>query len=149
MKRIAFLLILCLLTLLLLTSCSHAVEIGEHEWTLRYAVDQSGGGYAFVAVAPSLAGTLPTNTVVDVRLSAVGGELTLVDFTNEKTYEGSYREDGESEEGHPEYAITLGESEGRAATALTTYYDEDGEPTLAIAIGNYILYFYAYQGNGS
>lgn len=146
MKRIAFLVLACLLLLLSLTSCSRGIAIEEYEWELRYALHHTEESYAAVAVSADMAWSHPEAEVIEARLVASRGEITIVDFTNEMTYTGTYRKVGTNPDGSVEYKITLGDTEGRGVTAMTTYYEGEDEPTLPMAIGDYSMYFYAYQG---
>ena len=145
MKRLLSLALACLCITLLLASCGGGarVEIDDYEWYMRYALIKSETSYAFVAMAEEMGGAYENCAVVDVRLVAKNGELTLVDFTNDKTYTGTYRLSERLEDGSIEYAITLGNSAGEAATALTAADGNGNEPTLPILVGDYMLCFFA------
>ena len=146
MKRIVALLLLCLMAVAGLTSCTRGIAIEEYEWSLRYALHHSDNDYAAVAVSSDMAYSHPEAQVIDARLVASDGKITIVDFTNEKTYMGTYRKVGTNPDGSVEYKITLGDTEGRGVTAMTTYYGGREEPTLPMAIGEYSMYFYAIEG---
>ena len=143
MKRIFALLLMCLTVLLSLTSCTRGIAVEEYEWSLRYALHHSDDGSAAVAVSAAMAYSHPEAQVIDARLVASGGEIRIVDFTNEKTYVGTYQRVGKNPDGSVDYKITLGDTEGRGVTALTTYYKDSPEPTFPMAIGDYSMYFYA------
>ena len=146
MKRIFALLLLCLLALASFTSCTRGIAIEEYEWELRYALHHTEDSYAAVAVSADMAYSHPEAEVIEARLVASGGEITIVDFTNEKTYVGTYKKVGTNPDGSVDYKITLGDTEGRGVTAMTTYYEGQDEPTLPMAIGDYSMYFYAMTG---
>lgn len=145
MKRLISMILLCLMLALALTSCEGDLEIEDCEWGLRYGLHHSDSGYAAVAVSAEMSWTYPGAAVLDVRLVARNGKLTIADFTNGKTYEGTYQVVSRNPDGSTDYRIVIGDTEGRGVTAMTTYYEGGSEPTLPIALGNYSMYFYALE----
>lgn len=84
----------------------------------------------------------PYAKVVDLRLMAKDGKLTITDATNNKTYEGTYSVEDKTPEG-VDYKVVIDGKEGYATVAMTEYYDGTEESTLPINLGDYSIYFYA------
>lgn len=82
----------------------------------------------------------PNVKIVDLLLTASGGEITLVDATNDKTYSGNYQVTEETSKGIT-YEITIDGITGYATLSPTEYYSGTEIPTLPIIMGEYSLYF--------
>ena len=142
MKRIASCFLLVTLLLLAFSACAEVrLDIEGYEWHLRTAMTVKGGELTVVATDGTDAVHSEAKTV-DITLKVDDGRLTIIDSTNGKTYEGTYRVEGRNPRG-TDYKVTVDGKEGYATVAMTTYADGGEEPTLPINLGEYSLYFYS------
>lgn len=141
MKRIASCFLLVALLLLTFSACASKPSIEGFEWHLRTAMTLKDGELTVVA-ADGTDSVHSEAKTVDITLKADDGRLAVIDSTNGKTYEGTYRVDGKNPRG-TDYKVTLDGKEGYATVAMTAYADGGEEPTLPINLGEYSLYFYA------
>ena len=82
----------------------------------------------------------PDAEIVDLTLNAKGGEITITDTTNHRTYTGTYEVMRKTPKG-TDYEIIIDGVNGYATVAPTEYYDGSEIPTLPININGYSLYF--------
>lgn len=82
----------------------------------------------------------PNAKIVDLKLVAKNGTITLTDVTNNQTFTGTYKVQQKTPKG-TDYEITIDGIEGYATVAPTEYYDGSKVPTLPINLGDYALYF--------
>ena len=85
-------------------------------------------------------GKYPDVKIVDITLTANQGNITLVDSTNNKTYNGTYTIVEETSK-EITYKIVIGETTGYATLSPTKNYNGTEVPTLPINFGDYSLYF--------
>lgn len=78
--------------------------------------------------------------VADLVCSADGGNFTITDQTNNKSYHGNYEVSEESSKSTI-YSITTKENTGTAVVSYTEHDDGTKTPTLIITIGGYSLNF--------
>ena len=116
-------------------------SVEDFEWYLRTAMTVKDGELTVVATDGADAVHFEAKTV-DITLKADNGRLTIIDSTNGKTYEGTYRVEERNPRG-TDYKVTVDGKEGYATVAMTTYADGGEEPTLPINLGEYSLYFYS------
>ena len=136
----AYLLITVLL--LLCASCGMNVPaIENYEWKMR-SVMHVENDQLIMDASDEASAAHPQAKLVDMRLVAKDGKITITDATNNKTYEGTYTVSGKNPKG-TDYHVTLDGIEGYATVAMTTYADGREEPTLPINLGEYSLYFYS------
>lgn len=82
----------------------------------------------------------PDVKIVDITLTANQGNITLVDSTNNKTYNGTYKIVEETSK-EITYEIIIDGVTGYATLSPTKYYNGTEVPTLPINFGEYSLYF--------
>ena len=82
----------------------------------------------------------PNAKIVDLKLVAKDGTITITDVTNNKTYSGTYKVQKKTPKG-TDYEVTIDGIKGYATVAPTEYYDGSEVPTLPINLGEYSLYF--------
>ncbi|MBQ2884158.1 MAG: hypothetical protein IJE43_10380 [Alphaproteobacteria bacterium] len=82
----------------------------------------------------------PNAKIVDLKLVAKDGSITITDATNNKTYSGTYKVQQKTPKG-TDYEVTIDGIKGYATVAPTEYYDGSEVPTLPINLGEYSLYF--------
>ncbi len=141
LKHVSVYLLITVL-LLLCSSCGTDVPaIENYEWKMR-SVMHAENGQLIVDAADEENAAYPEAKLVDMRLIAKDGKITITDATNNKTYEGTYTVSGKNPKG-TDYHVTLDGIEGYATVAMTTYSDGGEEPTLPINLGEYSLYFYS------
>lgn len=142
MKKIFSTVLLLTGLLILLSSCgARNMKIDKYEWKMRYALCEQDGEVYVPAVGEKMT-AYPDAKIVDVRLTASDGKITVTDSTNGKTYEGMYTASGITPDG-TNYDITIDGKSGHGVVAMTEYHGGKEEPTLPINIGGYSLYFYA------
>lgn len=78
--------------------------------------------------------------VADLVCTADGGNFTITDQTNNKSYHGNYKVAEESSKSTI-YSITTTENTGTAVVSYTEHDDGTKTPTLIITIGDYSLNF--------
>ena len=82
----------------------------------------------------------PDVKIVDITLTANQGNITLVDSTNKKTYNGTYKILEETSK-EITYEIIIDGVTGYASLSPTKYYNGTEVPTLPINFGDYSIYF--------
>lgn len=133
---------------LLMTGCSTDADsnsntpaIDQYSWQMTSVQSMEADGQA-IAYGPGGTSTLDTAVEIVLTCSAENGECLLTDETNEATYSGAYELTNTSQESLI-YEVTIGETEGMAVVAMTTYHDDSQMPTLIISLGDYSLNFFA------
>lgn len=138
---------LCLFALLM-TGCgtdaysnANTPAIDQYSWQMTSVQSKEAEGQA-IAYGPGGTSTLDTAAEIILTCSAENGEFLLTDETNKKTYSGTYELTDTSQKSLI-YEVAVGEIEGMAVVAMTTYHDDSQMPTLIISLGDYALNFLA------
>lgn len=133
---------------LLLTGCATDADsnantpaIDQYSWQMTSAQSEDAEGQA-IAYGPGGTSTLDTAVEIILTCSAENGKFLFTDETNETTYTGVYELTDTSQESLI-YEVAVGETEGMAVVAMTTYHDDSQMPTLIISLGDYSLNFFA------
>ena len=140
-NKIVSIILLLILAVMSLSACDAGqIKIEDYEWKMR-TVMRNDTDLSVPAVGEQNSAH-PYAKVVDLRLMAKDGQLTITDATNNKTYEGTYSVEDKTPEG-VDYKVVIDGKKGYATVAMTEYYDGTEEPTLRINLGDYSIYFYA------
>lgn len=135
-----------LLCLVLLAGCSGKQDdsgvpkIEDHAWQMTTVQSIEAEGRV-IAFGPDGSSTLDDAAEMQMECSAERGSLILTDQTNSVTYTGTYQLD-ETDRQTSRYKVVLGDAEGWAVSAMTTYHDKNQTPTLIISLGDYTLNFF-------
>ena len=144
MKKIISLLLMLILVFTLSDCNGDVVSIEDYEWKMRTVMSndiEAAQNEDELVVAVGEADELyPDTKIVDLKLVAKDGTITLSDETNSKTYTGIYKVQKKTPKG-TDYEVTIDGIEGYATVAPTEYYDGSEVPTLPINLGEYSLYF--------
>ncbi len=127
------------LAAMLLTACSGAVNvprIEDYEWTMTSVLGEGGE-----VIACSPGEPYEGAKTVEMTCKAENGSLTITDITGGESHTGSYSVESTSPESVI-YNISIGDSQGYASSAMTTFYDGSQIPTFVMSIDGYALYFY-------
>lgn len=139
MKRAGLLLALLLV---LLTGCSSkAPKIDEYTWVMTSVQSMEAGGQA-VAYGEGGSSTLEGAKQIELVCEAQGGNLTLTDRTNDRTYTGTYQQ-SQRDSKSTIYEVSVDGTSGVAVAAMTTYQDGTQDPTLIFNLGDYTVNFFA------
>lgn len=139
MKRAGLLLALLLV---LLTACSSkAPKIDEYTWVMTSVQSMEAGGQA-VAYGEKGSSTLEGAKQIELVCEAQGGNLTLTDRTNDRTYTGTYQQ-SQRDSKSTIYEVDVDGTSGVAVAAMTTYQDGTQDPTLIFNLGDYTVNFFA------
>lgn len=139
MKRAGLLLALLLV---LLTACSSkAPKIDEYTWVMTSVQSMETGGQA-VAYGEGGSSTLEGAKQIELVCEAQGGNLTLTDRTNDRTYTGTYQQ-SQKDSKSTIYEVNVDGTSGVAVAAMTTYQDGTQDPTLIFNLGDYTVNFFA------
>ena len=142
MKRIISILILIATLTMTLSACGLGkVKIEGYEWKMRTVMHTEDDHLVVDAVGESDTAH-PEAKITEMTLVAKDGKITIIDVTNNKTYEGTYSVEQKTPAG-TDYKITIDGKDGYATVAMTTYADGTEKPTLPINLGTYSMYFYA------
>ena len=142
MKRTISILILIATLTVVLSACGLGkVKIEDYEWKMQTIMHGEDNQVVVDAVGEDDPAH-PEAKVIDMTLTAKNGKITIMDNTNNKTYEGTYTVEQKTPAG-TDYKITIDGKEGYATVAMTTYADGTEEPTLPINLGTHSIYFYA------
>ena len=142
MKRIISIIILFTVLTFALSACGIGkVKIEDYEWKMRYVMHGEDNQVVVDAVGEEDTAH-PDAKIVELTLVAKNGKITIYDFTNNKTYEGTYMVEQKTPAG-TDYKVTIDGKEGYATVAMTTYADGTKDPTLPINLGTHSIYFYA------
>ena len=144
MKKVLSVLFMSLIVLALSACNADVVAIEDYEWKMRTVASndiEAAQAPDELIIAVGEADELyPDAEIVDMTLTAKGGEITITDTTNDKTYSGTYEVMQKTPKG-TDYEIIIDGATGYATVAPTEYYDGSEIPTLPINIDGYSLYF--------
>lgn len=134
-----------LVLLFTLSACSGDVlAIEDYEWKMRTVMSNdtevAQNENEFVVAVGEADELYPTAQIINLKLVAKNGVITITDETNNKTYTGSYKVQKKTPKG-TDYEIIIDDIKGYATVAPTEYYDGSEVPTLPINLGDYGLYF--------
>lgn len=139
MKRAGLLLALLLV---LLTGCSSkAPKIDEYTWVMTSVQSMEAGGQA-VAYGEKGSSTLEGAKQIELVCEAEGGNLTLTERTNDRTYIGTYQQ-SQRDSKSTIYEVDVDGTSGVAVAAMTTYQDGTQDSTLIFNLGDYTVNFFA------
>ena len=131
------------LLLLLLTGCSsHSAvpKIDDYNWIMTSVQTESTG--QVIAYGEGGNSTLDTAKQIELICMAENGKLTLISETNGRTYTGTYQL-SQTDPRSSIYEVEIDKKKGIAVSAMTTYHGGSREPTLIIALGDYVVNFFA------
>lgn len=140
---------ICVLMVLIfalgLSACSgDVVAIEDYEWkmgaVMRNDIEVAQNEDELVVAVGEEDDIHPNAKIVDLKLIAKDGSITITDATNNKTYSGTYKVQQKTPKG-TDYEVTIDGVKGYATVAPTEYYDGSEVPTLPINLGEYSLYF--------
>ena len=144
MKKVIFVL-LSLSLIIALSACGgDVVAIEDYEWKMRTVmrndIEVAQNEDELVVAVGEEDDIHPNAKIVDLKLVAKDGTITVTDVTNNKTYSGTYKVQRKTPKG-TDYEVTIDGVKGYATVAPTEYYDGSEVPTLPINLGEYSLYF--------
>ena len=144
MKKV-FCLLMMMVCIVSLSGCGDSVAaIEDYEWKMRtimsYDIEAIQNEDELVVAVGEADELYPDTKIVDLKLVAKDGAITLTDATNSKTYTGTYKVQQKTPKG-TDYEVTIDGIKGYATVAPTEYYDGSEVPTLPINMGEYSLYF--------
>lgn len=144
MKKVIFVL-LSLALIFALSACGgDVVSIEDYEWKMRTVmrndIEVAQNEDELVVAVGEEDDIHPNAKIVDLKLVAKDGTITVTDVTNNKTYSGTYKVQRKTPKG-TDYEVTIDGVKGYATVAPTEYYDGSEVPTLPINLGEYSLYF--------
>ena len=144
MKKFVCVLI-ALIFILGLSACNvDEVAIEDYEWkmgaVMRNDIEVAQNEDELVVAVGEEDDVHPNAKIVDLKLVAKDGSITITDATNNKTYSGTYNVQQKTPKG-TDYEVTIDGIKGYATVAPTEYYDGSEVPTLPINLGEYSLYF--------
>lgn len=143
--KIIFSVFLLIVLVFVLSACnSKVVSIEDYTWKMRTVMSKSTevaqNENEFVVAVGEADELYPTAQIINLKLVAKNGVITITDETNNKTYTGSYKVQKKTPKG-TDYEIIIDDIKGYATVAPTEYYDGSEVPTLPINLGDYGLYF--------
>lgn len=139
MKRAG--LLLAFLLVLLVGCSSKTPKIDEYTWVMTSVQSMGAGGQA-VAYGEGGSSTLEGAKQIELVCEAQGGNLTLTDRTNDRTYTGTYQQ-SQRDSKSTIYEVDVDGTSGVAVAAMTTYQDGTQDPTLIFNLGDYTVNFFA------
>ena len=144
MKKVILILSLLILSIVLSSCGTEKLSIEDYEWEMS-AVMRGGDGVTadtadFIVCVGEEDEVYPEAKIVDLTLKAENGVITVEDFTNGKTYTGTYKVTAKTPKG-TDYELVINGQTGYATVAPTKYYSGREVPTLPINMGEYSLYF--------
>lgn len=144
MKKIISLLLMLILVFTLSACNGDVVAIEDYEWkmgaVMRNDIEAAQNEDELVVAVGEEDDIHPNAKIVDLKLVAKNGSITITDATNNKTYSGTYKVQQKTPKG-TDYEITIDGIKGYASVAPTEYYDGSEVPTLPINLGEFSLYF--------
>ena len=144
MKKIISLLLMLILVFTLSACNGDVVAIEDYEWkmgaVMRNDIEAAQNEDELVVAVGEEDDIHPNAKIVDLKLVAKNGSITITDATNNKTYSGTYKVQQKTPKG-TDYEVTIDGIKGYATVAPTEYYDGSEVPTLPINLGEYSLYF--------
>lgn len=143
MKKIISLLLMLILVFALSACSGDVVAIEDFEWKMRAVmrndIEVAQNEDELVVAVGETDDIHPNAKIVDIKLVAKDGEITVTDATNNKTYNGSYKVQQKTPKG-TDYEVMIDGIKGYATVAPTEYYGGSEVPTLPINLGEYSLY---------
>ena len=144
MKKFVCVLMTLILALGLSACNGDVVAIEDYEWkmgaVMRNDIEVTQNEDELVVAVGEEDDVHPNAKIVDLKLVAKDGSITITDATNNKTYSGTYKVQQKTPKG-TDYEVTIDGIKGYATVAPTEYYDGSEVPTLPINLGEYSLYF--------
>ena len=144
MKKIISLLLMLILVFTLSACNGDVVAIEDYEWkmgaVMRNDIEVAQNEDELVVAVGEEDDIHPNAKIVDLKLVAKNGSITITDATNNKTYSGTYKVQQKTPKG-TDYEVTIDGIKGYATVAPTEYYDGSEVPTLPINLGEFSLYF--------
>ena len=127
-----------------LSACNRdVVAIEDYEWkmgaVMRNDIEVAQNEDELVVAVGEEDDIHPNAKIVDLKLVAKDGSITITDATNNKIYSGTYKVQQKTPKG-TDYEVTIDGIKGYATVAPTEYYDGSEVPTLPINLGEYSLY---------
>ena len=143
MKKVIFVL-LSLALIFALSACGgDVVAIEDYEWKMRTVmrndIEVAQNEDELVVAVGEEDDIHPNAKIVDLKLVAKDGSITITDATNNKTYTGTYKVQKKTPKG-TDYEVTIDGIKGYATVSPTEHYDGSEVPTLPINLGEYSLY---------
>ena len=143
MKKVISVL-LTLIFIFALSACSgKVVAIEDYEWKMRTVmrndIEVAQNEDELVVAVGEKDDIHPNAKIVDLKIIAKDGSITITDATNNKTYSGTYKVQQKTPKG-TDYEVTIDGVKGYATVAPTEHYDGSEVPTLPINLGEYSLY---------
>ena len=128
-----------------LSACNgDVVAIEDYEWkmdaVMRNDIEVAQNEDELVVAVGEEDDIHPNAKIVDLKLVANDGSITVTDATNNKSYSGTYKVQRKTPNG-TDYEVTIDGIKGYATVAPTEYYDGSEVPTLPINLGDFSLYF--------
>ena len=144
MKKIISLLLMLILVFTLSACNGDVVAIEDYEWkmgaVMRNDIEAAQNEDELVVAVGEKDDIHPNAKIVDLKLVAKDGSITITDATNNKIYSGTYKVQQKTPKG-TDYEVTIDGIKGYATVAPMEYYDGSEVPTLPINLGEFSLYF--------
>lgn len=144
MRKIVFgVLSLCLMLMLCACNSVKKSSIEDFQWNMQIIqsndINVAQDADRSVVAVGKTDDLYPNAPVVELRLTAADGKLSLEDKTNHKEYKGTYLKQESTPDGIT-YEVVINGEKGYA-TVSTTKSNESETPTMPINLGNYSIYF--------
>ena len=144
MKKVLALFLLFVVVFSLSACNGDVVAIEDYEWkmdaVMRNDIEVAQNEDELVVAVGEEDDIHPNAKIVDLKLVANDGSITVTDATNNKSYSGTYKVQRKTPNG-TDYEVTIDGIKGYATVAPTEYYDGSEVPTLPINLGDFSLYF--------
>lgn len=144
MKKVLALFLLFVVVFSLSACNGDVVAIEDYEWkmdaVMRNDIEVAQNEDELVVAVGEEDDIHPNAKIVDLKLVANDGSITVTDATNNKSYSGTYKVQRKTPKG-TDYEVTIDGIKGYATVAPTEYYDGSEVPTLPINLGDFSLYF--------
>ena len=144
MKKVLALFLLFVVVFSLSACNGDVVAIEDYEWkmgaVMRTDIELAQNEDELVVAVGEEDDIHPNAKIVDLKLVANDGSITVTDATNNKSYSGTYKVQRKTPKG-TDYEVTIDGIKGYATVAPTEYYDGSEVPTLPINLGDFSLYF--------
>ena len=144
MKKVLALFLLFVIVFSLSACNGDVVAIEDYEWkmgaVMRNDIELAQNEDELVVAVGEEDDIHPNAKIVDLKLVANDGSITVTDATNNKSYSGTYKVQRKTPKG-TDYEVTIDGIKGYATVAPTEYYDGSEVPTLPINLGDFSLYF--------
>ena len=144
MKKVLALFLLFVVVFSLSACNGDVVALEDYEWkmgaVMRNDIEVAQNEDELVVAVGEEDDIHPNAKIVDLKLVANDGSITVTDATNNKSYSGTYKVQRKTPKG-TDYEVTIDGIKGYATVAPTEYYDGSEVPTLPINLGDFSLYF--------